>query len=95
MYARKITPTQICQIPELLKQGESISGIARTLGVTAAAIRSVILEEKWKRYTNEPRGMIDRCPDCGTMVVDDTKPCMTCIVNRRMEQDRLLRPALQ
>ena len=88
MHAHKLTPTQICKIPALLNSGENISSIGRILGVTPAAIRGVILEEKWKRYEDEPPGQEDRCPDCGAKVKDDTQPCLECTISRRRGKDR-------
>ena len=84
-HAQKLSEAQIRQIPKLLEQGYTISAIARMFGVTPAAVRSVIVEEKWKRYTDEPPGEPDRCPDCGAMVLDDTEPCRGCVVKRLKE----------
>jgi hypothetical protein len=84
-HAQKLSEVQIKQIPKLLEQGVTISAIARMFSVTPAAVRGVIVEEKWKRYTDEPPGEPDRCPDCGAMVLDDTQPCRGCMVKRLKE----------
>jgi len=80
----KLTPEQVCQVPQLIEDGLTVSAIARKFLVTPAAIRNVILEERWKRYSDEPVGRPDRCLDCGAMVLDDTKPCLHCVMSRRV-----------
>lgn len=87
----KLTPEQVCQVPELRREGHTRSAIARMFGVTPAAIRNVILEERWKRYSDEPAGKPDRCPDCGGMVVDDTKPCLHCEMERASQNAKQCR----
>ena len=94
-YAHKLTPQQICRIPVLLDRGETISSIARIFEVTSPAVRSVILEEKWKQYADEPQAVSVRCLGCGGKVVDDTKPCLVCILERKKEQSRKERRLLQ
>ena len=82
MRLRKLTPEQICQIPQLRQDDCNISEIARMFDVTPSAIRRIINEEIWLRYNGQPAGKPARCPDCGGMVFDDSKPCMVC-ANRR------------
>jgi hypothetical protein len=81
MTKGKLTEEQVCQVPELMLD-RTVSAIARHFGVTPAAIRNVIQEERWKRYSDELPGKPDRCPDCGALVLDDTQPCLACSLRR-------------
>jgi len=82
MTRGKLTPEQVCQVPELMK-GHTISEIARRFEVTPAAIRNVITQERWKRYSNEPPGKPARCSGCGGLLVDDSQPCLACSLRSR------------
>ena len=74
----KISVEQICKIPSLLKEGYTISAIGRLYDVNPVAIRYIIQAEKWKDYTSEVVGTIERCPGCGGKVVNDLEACLVC-----------------
>jgi len=69
----RLTEEQVLEVPELLNQGVSISAIARKFGVSGSSIRRIIAEKVWLRG-----GKPDRCPDCGGLVLDDSRPCLKC-----------------
>lgn len=73
---RKLSPEQIIQIPGLVEE-LGISGTARKFNVSPPAIRHIIDNEVWKQYGDEV-GKPDRCPDCGSLVMNDMEPCPLC-----------------
>lgn len=88
--SKHLSREQVCQIPNLLKEGYTTREIADYFEVTTMAIRNIILQERWKKYSDED-GHPDRCPDCGSMVVDDLKPCLFCSIANLREQEKRLK----
>jgi len=88
----KLTPEQVCEVPELLEQGFTAHEIAELFEITVYGIRSVIRDKRWEKYKSpdETPGQVARCPDCGGLVKDDRKPCMPCDFRRRAKLKREL-----
>lgn len=81
----KLSLEHVKQIPILLKDGLRPFEIACKLTelsgqkVSSKHIVKAIKNEYWK--DKEP-GKQERCPDCGGLVEDDSKPCLVCITQR-------------
>lgn len=87
MNNRRLSAEEVLKVPRLLRDGHTASSISRLYGVSPAAIRNLIQEERWRRFSDEPPGQPERCPDCGGMVADDTLPCHVCDLRQKLGLD--------